>query len=175
VSNAPGRPSRAPVYVTIGGLAIALILILFAARGSPAPPVVIERAGTDAAPRQVNVILRDYRFLPTPIVLVRGETVRFELINGGLQPHEFVLGDVAVQQAWASAHALATPPGPFATHPPASVAAGTAGLRVMLGSGDSTSVVYRVPHGSELELVCHLPGHVAEGMVGAIVLRDGPR
>ena len=37
--------------------------------------VVITEAGTTDAPRAVTVIMRDYRFDPTPIVLVPGETV----------------------------------------------------------------------------------------------------
>ena len=161
--------------MTIGGLAIALVLILLAARTSPPPPVLVERPGTDDTPRSVNVILRDYRFVPTPLVLVRGETVRFELINGGLEPHEFVIGDTSVQRAWASAHAAATPPGPFATPPPARVSPGFEGSRVLLASGASASLDFRVPEDGALELMCHLPGHVAEGMVGTVVLHERPR
>ena len=136
---------------------------------------MVEQPGTDEAPRPVNVILRDYRFAPTPLVLVRGETVRFELINGGLVPHEFVLGDASVQRAWAGAHAAATPPVPFATAPPASVPPDIAGTRVLLGSGAAASLDFRVPVDGVLELVCHLPGHVAEGMVGTVVLQERPR
>ena len=44
--------------------------------------------------------MRDYRFDPTPVVLVPGETVRFTIFNAGLEVHDFVIGDAEVQQAW---------------------------------------------------------------------------
>lgn len=165
------RPSRAPVYVVVIGFAVAITLILYALRGAPAPPVAIDQPGRADAPRDVNVILRDYLFQPTPITLVRGETVRFVIINGGLEPHEFVLGDASVQEAWARADAAATPPAPFATSPPASVPVGTGGLRVLLASGAEAAAVYTVPQEGDLQLMCHLPGHVAEGMIGRVELR----
>ena len=168
----PARVSRAPVLVLVAGLALAAALVLLGARlaATPAPPPDLSQPGTEAQPRAVNVILRDYAFNPTPLYLVPGETVQFNIINGGLVPHEFVLGDEDVQRAWASANAAATPPAALATAPPASVAPSTGGVRVLLGSGGSASLRYEVPSGVRLELACHLPGHVAEGMVGRVVL-----
>ena len=49
------------------------------------------------APRDVNVIMRDYHFDPTPLYLYAGETVRLNVFNGGMVEHELVLGDAAVQ------------------------------------------------------------------------------
>ena len=70
-----------------------------------------------------------------------------------------------------AAHAAATPPAAFATPPPASVPPGTGGLRVWLGSGDRATLDWVVPTSGELALVCHLPGHVEQGMVGVVELR----
>ncbi len=165
------RPSRAPVYVTVAGFVIAMALVLFALRGFPAPEVVIDRPGTADAPRHVSVIMRDYRFQPAPLTLIPGERVRFTILNGGLEPHEFVLGDEAVQRAWAAADAAATPPLPLTTAPPASVPPGTGGVRVLLGSGSQGTVDFDVPQGGGLLLMCHLPGHVEKGMVGEIRTR----
>ena len=105
----------------------------------PPPDVEIAQAGTPAEPRDVTVIMRDYRFDPTPVVLVPGETVRFTILNGGLVDHDFVIGDEAVQRAWHAADAAATPPALLATAPPASVPPETGGLRVLLGSGQQAS------------------------------------
>ena len=116
--------------------------------------------------------MRDYRFDPTPVVLVPGETVRFTILNGGLIDHDFVIGDEAVQRAWHAADAAATPPSLLATAPPASVPPETGGLRVLLGSGQQAVVEYTVPIGQQLALLCHIPGHIEKGMVGAVDLQE---
>lgn len=170
------RTSRAPVLVVGVFFIVALALVVIGAQRSlqPAPEVVITRPGTPDVPRDVAVIMRDFRFDPTPIVLVPGETVRFTIFNAGLVEHEFTLGDATVQAAWASADAAATPPAPLTTPPPASVPPGTGGLRVVLPSGARTSVVHRVPQDQQLLLLCNLPGHIESGMVGEVELRSFP-
>lgn len=150
---------------------ISLVLLGAALAGAPAPtPAPAQQPGTDASPREVNVIMRDYHFDPTPLYLYPGETVRLNVINGGMVEHELVLGDAAVQAAWTAADAAATPPGPFATAPPASVDPNVGGLRIFLGSGGSTSVIYHVPGIGTLELMCHLPGHLERGMSADVEL-----
>jgi uncharacterized cupredoxin-like copper-binding protein len=162
------------VVVLFATLATTLVLIGMQ-RPSEAPPEIrLSRPGTPTQPRDVTVIMRDYRFDPTPIVLVPGETVRFTILNGGLVEHDFVLGDEEVQKAWRDADARATPPGLLATPPPASVPPGTGGLRVLLGSGEQAVVDHTVPLEGPLALYCHIPGHVERGMVGAVELRDVP-
>ncbi len=164
------RPSRAPILVTAVGFAIAITLVLFALRGFPAPQPTIDRAGSADAPRDVSVIMRDYLFQPDPLRLIAGERVRFTILNGGLEPHEFVLGDDEVQRAWEAADAAATPPLPLTTAPPASVPPGTGGVRVLLASGGQASAVFDVPVTGDLFLMCHVPGHVEAGMVGEVRL-----
>jgi uncharacterized cupredoxin-like copper-binding protein len=175
-SSQPGgapRISRAPVIVTVIFFAVAVTLVIIGAQLSlqPAPSISIDQPGTAAQPRPINVIMRDYRFDPTPVVLVPGETVRITVFNAGLVQHELVLGDAAVHAAWHAADAAATPPGLFQTAPPASVPVGTGGLRVLLGSGKQQIVEYTVPATGELALICHLPGHIERGMVGRVDLR----
>lgn len=164
--------SRLPVVVTLGGLALAGVLVFVGAKlaAAPAPTPDLSRPGTAEEPRAVAVIMRDYVFNPTPLYLVPGETVEFLVINAGMVTHQFVLGDESVQQAWASADAAATPPGAFATPPAASVAPGVGGAEVLLAPGESRSVTYHVPAGAVLQLVCQLPGHVDQGMVGSVIL-----
>jgi uncharacterized cupredoxin-like copper-binding protein len=166
--------SRAPVVVVIvfAVVAITLVFIGMQRPGEAPPDVEISAAGTSDAPRDVTVIMRDYRFDPTPVVLVPGETVRFTIFNAGLEVHDFVIGDNDVQQAWHLADAEATPPNLLATAPPASVPPGTDGLRVFLRSGQQASVDYVVPGDEQLSLLCHIPGHIEKGMVGRVDLRD---
>lgn len=164
----------APVAVLVGFFVVAITLVLIGAQRSaePAPPVSVDRPGTPDNPRPVTVIMRDYLFDPTPLVLVAGETVRLNVFSAGMTAHELVLGDASVQEAWALADAAATPPAPFASPPPASVPPDTGGVRLLLGSGASATVDYQVPATGQLLLLCHLPGHIAQGMIGQVELRD---
>jgi hypothetical protein len=100
----------------------------------PATPAVTP--GTAGAPRQVNVILRDYVFIPGIVDLVPGETITLNVVNGGLDVHELVLGPQAVQDAWEAAEEVAANPPPGPT-PAVSVPPEVAGLRVVVGSGDN--------------------------------------
>ncbi len=47
-----------------------------------------------AAPREVNIVTRDYAYVPSVVDLVPGETVVLHVINGGLVVHEAILGDM---------------------------------------------------------------------------------
>ena len=167
------RPSLAPLVVVAVFFVVAVTLVLIGAQRSaePAPSVAIGRPGTPDQPRPVTVLMRDYLFDPTPLVLVAGETIRLTVFSAGMTTHELVLGDRDVQEAWARADAAATPPAPFATAPPASVPPDTGGVRLLLSSGQSATVDYTVPASGELLLLCHLPGHIAKGMIGRVELR----
>jgi uncharacterized cupredoxin-like copper-binding protein len=172
------RPSLAPLVVVAVFFVVAVTLVLIGAQRSaePAPSVAIGRPGTREQPRPVTVLMRDYLFDPTPLVLVAGETIRLTVFSAGMTSHELVLGDRAVQAAWEQADAAVTPPAPFTTAPPASVPPGTGGVRLLLASGESATVDYKVPDSGELLLLCHLPGHIAKGMIGQVELRaaSGP-
>lgn len=160
------------VVIIFAVVAVTLVFIGMQRSSEPPPDVDITSAGTAGEPRPVTVIMRDYRFDPTPVVLVPGETVRFTIFNAGLEVHDFVIGDAGVQQAWSEADAAATPPNLLATAPPASAPPGTGGLRVFLRSGEQASVDYAVPGDEQLSLLCHIPGHIEKGMVGRVDLRD---
>ncbi len=75
------------------------------------PPIV---PGASGSPREVNLIAKDYSFLPDALDLAPGETVLLHVINGGLEVHEAVIGDAATQDAWevAEAATVGAPPGP---------------------------------------------------------------
>jgi uncharacterized cupredoxin-like copper-binding protein len=120
-------------------------------------------------------------FLPDPVDLVPGETVLFQIVNAGLDIHEVVIGDAAVQDAWEAAEAAVAehPPGPT---PAVSVPPDVAGLRAVVASGQRVDVLWTVPAsvggtGSAEALVigCHIPGHWAKGMLVPIrIVRPSP-
>jgi uncharacterized cupredoxin-like copper-binding protein len=131
---------------------------------SATPPI---SPGTVGAPRDVNLITRDYSFVPDVLDLVPGETIRLHVINGGLLVHEAVIGGAAVQDAWEAAEAATAgaPPGPT---PKVSVPPDVAGLRIVVESGQLSDVLWTVPataaDAPSWIVGCHIPGHWAKGM-----------
>lgn len=150
----------------------ATALFIAACEAGPPPATPAISPGSAAAPREVNIIAKDWQFLPDPVDLVPGETVLFHVVNGGLEIHEIVIGDAAVQDAWEAAEAAVAghPPGPT---PIVSVAPAVAGLRVVVASGQRVDVEWTVPRdagtaaGADQALLigCHIPGHWEKGMV----------
>jgi uncharacterized cupredoxin-like copper-binding protein len=156
------RLARAAVLVVAGAAVAAATAACETGATPPTPPV---SPGTASAPREVNIIAKDYLFLPQVVDLVPGETVLFHVINGGLEVHEAIIGDMGVQQAWEEAEAAHADPPPGPT-PFVTVPAGAAGLRVVVRSGERIDVMWTVPAaiGSPLVVGCHIPGHWAKGM-----------
>lgn len=135
--------------------------------GGAAPATPPVTPGSSSAPREVNVVLKDWIFLPDPVDVLPGETVLLHVVNGGLEIHELVIGDQAVQDAWEAAElaTIGAPPGPT---PVVSVPPDVAGLRVVVPSGQRVDVVWTVPESpatiAGLLLGCHIPSHWEKGM-----------
>jgi uncharacterized cupredoxin-like copper-binding protein len=156
---------------TILRFGLAVLLVGCDAGAPPATPPI--RPGSSATPREVNVILKDWLFLPDPVDVVPGESVLLHVVNGGLEIHEVVIGDQAVQDAWEVAESAAANPPPGPT-PVVTVPADVAGIRVVVASGQRVDVAWTVPADrgvvTSLVLGCHIPGHWARGMRAGIRL-----
>jgi uncharacterized cupredoxin-like copper-binding protein len=154
------------IHWTVGWpLLIGLLLAACAADSVATPPI---SPGTTTQPRDVNIITKDYSFLPAEVDLVPGETVLLHVINGGLEVHDVVIGATPVQDAWEAAEAAAANPPPGPT-PLVTVPAATAGLRIVVQSGQLMNVLWTVPANPGALLVgCHIPGHWAKGMQASI-------
>lgn len=147
-------------------MAAVLGLAVLACEPTAAPPTPPVQPGASDRPREVNIIARDYAFLPGVVDLVPGETVLLHVINGGLEVHEAIIGDQLVQDAWevAEAATVGAPPGPT---PIVSVPPDVAGLRIVVGSGERIDLVWTVPTdalGQRWVVGCHIPGHWERGM-----------
>ena len=139
-----------------------------AGAASATPPIV---PGRSDAPREVNLIARDYSFLPSVLDLVPGETILLHVINGGLEVHEAVIGDAPVQAAWETAEAatVGAPPGPT---PLVTVPGDVAGVRIVVHSGERVDLAWTVPADAAANasatgpwlVGCHIPSHWAKGM-----------
>ncbi len=147
----------------IGGL-VGLLAACEAGAPPATPPVV---AGSSDRPREVNIVAKDYTFLPDVVDLVPGETVLLHVINGGLAVHDVVIGDAAVHAAWEAAEAATegAPPGPT---PLVSVPPEVSGIRLVVASGERVDLVWTVPaeaaDDSPWQVGCHIPGHWDRGM-----------
>ena len=166
-------PLRQPLRPAANGASLFVLAILAstaltgcAAGATPATPPIVP--GSPGAPREVNLIARDYSFVPATLDLVPGETILLHVINGGLVVHEAILGGATVQDAWEVAE-LATvgaPPGPT---PVVQVPPDVAGVRIVVGSGERVDLTWAVPADAASAptpwvVGCHIPGHWAKGM-----------
>jgi uncharacterized cupredoxin-like copper-binding protein len=160
-------------------LLLLLALALVACEPEPVAVTPVPTGGTREAPREVNLIAKDYTFIPAVLDLVPGETVLLHIVNGGLDVHEVVIGDGSVQDAWEAGEAamVGAPPGPT---PQVSVAADVGGVRVVVPSGQRVDLVVDVPPDAPTDVPppsagatpdpaawtveCHIPGHLAKGM-----------
>lgn len=146
--------------------AVVAVAVAGACEAGPAPATPPIAPGASDRPREVNIIAKDYSFLPPVVDLVPGETVLLHVINGGLEVHEAILGDAAVQDAWEAAEAetVGHPPGPT---PVVSVPPEVSGIRIVVESGERVDLLWTVPAaaGAEAWVVgCHIPGHWERGM-----------
>jgi len=154
---------------------VASVATLVAACGGGAsgatPPIT---PGASTTPRDVNIVMRDYGYVPPVVDLVPGETVTLHVVNGGLEMHEAVVGDLGSQLAWEAAEdAVADhPPGPtpVVPEPP-----GFTGTRIVVGSGQRVDVTWTVPADAAAAaggwfVGCHIPGHWQKGMVAPVQL-----
>ena len=160
----PGPVSRAP-WPALAALVALAMAACGAAPATPTPPIV---PGSSSSPREVNIIAKDYSFLPDAVDLVPGETVLLHVINGGLEVHEAVIGDAAVQDAWQAAEAATAG---RATRPDAGrqrAARAWPASGSSSASGERVDLVWTVPAGAAAErpwvVGCHIPGHWERGM-----------
>jgi uncharacterized cupredoxin-like copper-binding protein len=150
----------------LGCLGVAFAVVLFGCASGEPVVTPVPSAGRPDAPREVNVIAKDYLFVPDPVDVIPGETVLIHFVNGGLVDHELVIGDASVQEAWERAWAATVggPPGATPVPPPGD----EAGIRVLAPSGQRVDLVWTVPDDSALLgrtlFGCHLPGHWQRGM-----------
>ena len=132
---------RSAIAAVAGVLAVAVCRPATRARRPATPPIT---PGTSGAPREVNVVTRDYAFVPSIVDLAPGETVLLHVINGGLEQHEAIFGPLDDQLAWEAAEeaVIGAPPGPtpYVAPPP-----GFEGVRVVVGSGQRVDVTWTVP------------------------------
>lgn len=123
-------------------LALSLIAVTAACAPASATP----------STRTVRVGIHYSAFSLATIDVDPGETVRFVVSNADPIDHEFIIGDEAVQ--------IAHERGTEAVHPPRPG-------EITVPAGETVETTYTFG-ARDLIFGCHLPGHYAYGMAGAI-------
>lgn len=161
----------AGIVAAAAAIAVAGIALAGCDAGPGTTPAITP--GTPAHPRVVVILASEYAFTPPVVDLVPGESVLLQIVDGGVAPHEAVFGDQAVQDAWerAEAEISSAPPGPPGQAPTASVdpTISETGLRIPVTSGQRVDVTWLVPVDAPSRgawsIGCHIPGHLAAGMI----------
>lgn len=110
-----------------------------------------------ARARRVKVLMDDsMRFTPSSISVRKGETIRFEVSNRGLQRHEMVLGRMDDLVA----HAKEMEKHPDMEHDDPEA--------VMVEPGETKVLLWRFTEAGDVHFGCLLPGHFSAGMHGRV-------
>jgi len=120
-----------------------------------------EPAEPGDADRVIEIRVTDeLRFDPGAIDITVGETVTFKVINAGLIPHDFTLGDDETQDE----------------HEAEMAAGGMAGMgheepnQLSLEPGEVGELSWRFTEAGTIRYGCHVPGHYAAGMFGTVTI-----
>lgn len=103
----------------------------------------------------VEIDIRHSRFSPDRLVVRRGATLRFTLANHDPIPHEFVVGPESVHDRHESGKEKRHPPVPG---------------EVTVDPGERRPTIYTFDEAGTFRFACHLPGHLAYGMEGEVVV-----
>jgi uncharacterized cupredoxin-like copper-binding protein len=137
--------------------AAGVVAVALAAAMASGATAMVAGAGEDG-PREVVIDVRYSRFSEQRIEVAPGETVRFVVVNLDPIEHEFIVGDARLQ--------LVHERGTEARHAPR-----PGEISIPAGTTRTTTVTFeRDPSVGFTLFGCHLPGHYAYGMSGAIEL-----
>lgn len=141
---------RSKLLLVAGVFALALVVAACGDDGSGS-------RGTADEPRTIEVTaLDDLAYDPASIEVEAGETVRFVVTNAGELDHEFVVGDMEMQEM-AEEQAMEGMHG----HIEAMAA-------LALEPGETAETTMTFDEAGEFFYACHVSGHYEGGMIGTI-------
>lgn len=139
-------------------LAAAIALSTAAIAHSPESHSAIGEPGqASAVTRTIEVRMSDaMRFHPEKISVKRGETVRFVVRNDGLEPHEFMLGEIKALQE----HAEVMRKHPTMVHDEPNA--------ITVNPSQTGELIWKFTKSGRVDFACLIPGHFEKGMKGDI-------
>ncbi len=149
------------VGIAVIALAIGALAVVFAPE-SRAMEMGMAAGPASLAPDRTVTIQAgdDLRFSPDAITVRSGETVAFVVTNAGALPHEFVIGDEAVQAGHETEMETSDDAMDEMTNP----------IAISIAPGETRTLVYRFDRPGTLIYGCHVPGHYDAGMKGVITI-----
>lgn len=122
-----------------------------------------EPAAAAEADRTIEITATDdFRFDPAELAVEAGEIITFRVINQGVLPHEFTLGDEATQaeheEEMAGMEGMA-----MSVDEPNSIG---------LAAGEAKEITWRFTEPGTVLIGCHTPGHYAAGMRGEVAVQS---
>jgi uncharacterized cupredoxin-like copper-binding protein len=148
------RIARGAVAVAVATVTAVAIYAVQSSENADAKPAAL-------GPGLVNVTVGIHysKFSTDLLHVYAGSTVRFLIRNDDPIHHEFIVGDAQVH----ARHQR----GSEAVHPPVPG-------EVSVGPGELGETFYRFTKPGRYEFACHLPGHLAFGMRGWVVVEPRP-
>ncbi|MBI5938285.1 MAG: cupredoxin family protein [Betaproteobacteria bacterium] len=148
---------RKPIRVLIALLALSGRL----AQAADGYPSVLGKPGDpDKVDRAIEIgVGDDMRFSPDEVRIKRGQTIRFQAINGGQLKHMLVLGRLAELKQQAAR---------MRKFPETQYAGPNA---VSIEPGQTGELVWRFTHAGDFDFACLVPGHLTAGMRGKVIVR----
>ncbi|MDA8260390.1 MAG: cupredoxin family protein [Betaproteobacteria bacterium] len=146
-----------PIGILIALLALAGGLVQAAdgypaALGKPGDPAKVDRA--------IEIgVSDDMRFSPDEVRIKRGQTIRFQVLNGGQLKHMLVLGTLAGLNKQAAR---------LRKFPETQYAGPNA---VSIEPGQVGELVWHFTQAGDFDFACLVPGHLAAGMRGKVIVR----
>jgi uncharacterized cupredoxin-like copper-binding protein len=144
---------RALVTIVVGAVFVTTVGIGYAIEAAPATAEPVLGPGLV----NVHVDIQHSRFGLEDLQVRPGTTVRFIVRNNDPINHELVVGDDAVHARHERGNELVHPPVPG---------------EVSVGPRDVGLTFFKFDRPGRYRYACHLPGHVAYGMVGDITVVD---
>lgn len=141
--------TRAKARLAIGAGLVASAIVLGAAAAALA-------GGDPRPPTSIEITIHYSRFEPSAITVPVGVPVTITLRNDDPIDHEWIAGDAAEQAVHRVGTELLHP-----THP----------TEVVIPAGETRVTTVTFEQAGQLQYICHLPGHEAYGMVGAVTIR----
>jgi uncharacterized cupredoxin-like copper-binding protein len=119
-----------------------------------------EPADAADATRVIEISANDnFTFDPDALQVTAGEVVTFRVTNDGKIPHDFVIGDAAVQDEHEEEMQNMADSDSMAQDDPNAF---------VIDAGETKEMTWLMTTSGEIIMGCHQPGHYAAGMKGTI-------